>query len=72
MFSINSCIHLDVFTMTCVKNEIVLKLKKTQQKHLVFEDNSDARRKVLIVRKTLWQGQFLVNYAVCYVIVSQR
>ena len=43
---------MDVFNMTYVKNTTVHKLKK-QQKYPVYEDKSDSRRKVVIVRRTL-------------------
>ena len=43
---------MDVFIMTYVKNTTVHKLKK-QKKHPVYEDESDSRRKVVIVRGTL-------------------
>ena len=44
---------MDVFIMTYVKNKTVHKLKKTEKKHPVYEDKSDSRVKVLIVRGTL-------------------
>ena len=44
---------MDVFIMTYVKNTIVHKLKKTEKKHSVYEDESGSRRKVVIVRGTL-------------------
>ena len=43
---------MDVFIMTYVKNTTVHKLKK-QQKYPVYEDKSDSRRKVVVVRGTL-------------------
>ena len=43
---------MDVFNMTYVKNTTVHELKK-QQKHPVYEDKSDFRRKVVIVRGIL-------------------
>ena len=41
--------------MTYVKNKTVYKLNKnkTVRKHSVYEDKSDTRRKVVIVRETL-------------------
>ena len=38
--------------MTYVKNTTVHKLKKSKN-HPVYEDKSDSRRKVVIVRRTL-------------------
>ena len=43
---------MDVFHMTYMRNAIFHKLKK-QQKHPVYEDKSDTRRKVVKVRGTL-------------------
>ena len=43
---------MDVFNMTYVKYTTVYQLKK-QQNHPVYEDKSDTRRKVVIVRRTL-------------------
>ena len=43
---------MDVFNMTYVKNATVHKLKKSKT-HPVYEDTSDPRRKVVIVRRTL-------------------
>ena len=43
---------MDIFHMTYVKSTTFHKLK-TQQKHPVYEDKSDTRRKVVIVRGTL-------------------
>ena len=51
MFSINRTYFMDVFNMTYVKNTTVHKLKKTQQKHPVYKDKSDSRRKVVIVSR---------------------
>ena len=39
--------------MTYVKNTTVHKLKENSKKHSVYEDKSDTRRKVVIVRGTL-------------------
>ena len=44
---------MDVFNMTYVKYKTVYKLKKTSKNHPVYEDKSDSRRKVVIVRRTL-------------------
>ena len=44
---------MGVFHMTYVRNATFHKLKKTQQKHPVYEDKSDTRRKVIKVRGTL-------------------
>ena len=43
---------MDVFPMTSVKNTSFVKPRK-QQKHPVYEDKCDTRRKVIIVRGTL-------------------
>ena len=43
---------MDVFNMAYVKNATVPKLKKNIKNHLVYEDKSDSRRKVVIVRGT--------------------
>ena len=43
---------MDVFHMTYVRNATFHKLKK-QQKHPVYEDKSDTRRKVIKVIGTL-------------------
>ena len=43
---------MDVFNMMYVKNTTVYKLKNSKN-HPVFEDRSDSRRKVVIVRGTL-------------------
>ena len=43
---------MDVFHMTYVRNSTFHKLKK-QQKHPIYEDKSDTRRKVIKVRGTL-------------------
>ena len=43
---------MDVFHMTYVRNATFHKLKK-QQKHPVYEDKSDTRRKVIKGRGTL-------------------
>ena len=43
---------MDVFNMTYVKNATVHKLKNSKN-HPVYEDKSDSRRKVIIVRRTL-------------------
>ena len=43
---------MDVFNMTYVKNSTVHKLRK-KQKHHAYDDKSDSRRKVVIVRGTL-------------------
>ena len=42
---------MDVFKMTYVKNTTAHNLEK-QQKSLCFEDKSDSRIKVVIVRRT--------------------
>ena len=39
--------------MTCAKNTTFHKQKKLTAKHPVYEDKSDPRRKVVIVRGTL-------------------
>ena len=44
---------MDVFHMTYVRKATFRKLKKTEKKHPVYEDKSDARRKVVKVRGTL-------------------
>ena len=44
---------MDVFSMTYVKNAAVHKLKKNSKNHPVYEDKSDSRRNVVIVRRTL-------------------
>ena len=44
---------MDVFHMTYVRNATFHKLKKKSQKHPVYEDKSDTRRKVIKVRGTL-------------------
>ena len=44
---------MNVFNMTYMKNTTVHKLKKTEKKHPVYEDKSDSRRKVVIVRGKL-------------------
>ena len=38
--------------MTCVKYQLYKLKKKTVKKHPVYEDKSEARRKVVIVRGT--------------------
>ena len=43
---------MDVFHMTYVRNATFHKLQNSK-KHLVFEDKSDTRRKVIKVRETL-------------------
>ena len=43
---------MDVFIMTYVKNTTVHKMKKTE-KHPVYKDKTDFRRKVVIVCGTL-------------------
>ena len=44
---------MDVFIMPYVKNTTVHQLKKNRKKHPVYEDKSDSRRKVVIVRGAL-------------------
>ena len=45
---------MDIFNMTYVKNTTTVQnLKKTSKNHPVYEDKSDSRRKVVIVRGTL-------------------
>ena len=44
---------MDVFHMTYVKNATFHIKRKKQQKHPVYEDKSDTRRKVVKVRGTL-------------------
>ena len=39
--------------MTYMKNTTVHKLKKQKKKHPVYEDKSDSRRKVVLVRGKL-------------------
>ena len=51
---------MDVFHMTYVRNATFHKLKK-QQKHPVYEDKSDTRRKVVKVRGTLMQKLYVQN-----------
>ena len=51
---------MDVFHMTYVRNATFHKLKK-QQKHPVYEDKSDTRRKVVKVRGTLMRKLYVRN-----------
>ena len=44
---------MDLFNMTYKKYTTVGKLKKPSKNHHVYEDKSDSRRKVVIVRRTL-------------------
>ena len=45
---------MDAFNITYVKNTVHKLKKKTGKKHPVHEDTSDTRRKVIIVRGTLY------------------
>ena len=47
---------MDVLHMTYLKNTTAHKLKKNKKKHPVYEDESDTRRKVIIVRETLMEN----------------
>ena len=54
---------MDVFHMTYVRNATFHKPNK-QQKHPVYEDKSDTRRKVIKVRGTLiWNFMFRTIFA---------
>ena len=54
---------MNVFHMTYMRNTTFHKLKK-QQKHPVYEDKSDTRRKVIKVRGTLIKNfMFITIYA---------
>ena len=39
--------------MTCVKNQLLITNSKKTQKHPIYKDKSETRRKVVIVRGTL-------------------
>ena len=60
--------------MMYVQNTTFHKQKK-QQKHPIYEDKSDTRIKVVIVREhlyeTLCSEQFLAKFGICYIIVGQ-
>ena len=44
---------MNVFHMTYVRNATLIHKLKNQQKHPVYEDKNDTRRKVVKVRGTL-------------------